>query len=307
MKEIPLRPSDFPVVHLPELTRAVRAAVGHPKPPPRGAMAVFTVARAEMRAGESDVWHTHHELWELLVQAEGVTREHFGGRPFEFRPGDLVIIPARTPHGTLNDNAHSIYQYTLHFEVNDVPLVEQSPHFRVTPGRPLCRLGRDELLWFEQLFHQLWWEETMRPHGFEWAQDALLRLIFIGIERQLAAAGHPNALLEKPRPEVMRFLNHVRDSIAEPQPLQAAARKMGASYDSLRHRFKHEIGLAPQRFLMDLRMQQAKHLLLTTRLTIKEIANRVGYADAHHFTAAFTRQVGLAPLYWRKRPRLGKE
>jgi len=305
MTSAPKRLADYPITHQSELTHPVREAVGHLKPP-RGRMSVFTMGRVHMKAGSYDVWHTHRELWELLVAAEGTALEHFGGVPFEFRPGDLVIVPARALHGTLNNSPHSIYQYVLHFEMNDVPLVQQNPRFRATPGRPLCRLGRDEMLWFEQLFHQLWWEETMRNHGFETAQDALLRMMFVGIERLLAAGSHARAVVENPRPEVIKFLDHVRDAIGQAEPLQTAARKMGASYDSLRHRFKSEIGMSPKRFLMNLRMQQAKHLLLTTRLTIKEIAERVGYGDAHHFTAAFTRQVGLAPLHWRRQPKLGK-
>ena len=67
---------------------------------------------------------------------------------------------------------------------------------------------------------------------------------------------------------------------------------------------KEETGLSPKRFLTSLRIQQAKHLLLTTRLSIKEIGDRLGYADAHHFSAAFARQAGQAPLHWRRRPDL---
>lgn len=255
-----------------------------------------------MVAGQSDVGHRHESVWELMVQAEGTGMEHACGKQFEIRPGDVMLYPAGSRHGTHNRSRGSMYQYVIHFELTDVPQVEKNPRLRLMPGRPLCSLGRDGMLWFEQLFNQLWWEDTVRQEGVERVEDALLKLLFVGLERRLSR--DTANLAHMPRPDVMRFVNHVRESIAERSPLHVAAERMGTSYDSLRHRFKEEIGMSPKRFLTGLRTQQAKHLLLTTRLSIKEIAERLGYADAHHFSAGFARQTGQAPRYWRQRPDL---
>jgi AraC-like DNA-binding protein len=160
------------------------------------------------------------------------------------------------------------------------------------------------MLWFEQLFHQVWWEETTRLRGYESAEDALLRLIFLGLERHLAATGNEMVLSRLPAGDVMRFLGCVRDALGQPEPLRVASQQMGVNYDSMRHRFKREVGMSPKQYVMHLRIQQAKHLLLTTRLSIKEIADRLGYADGRHFTAVFTRKVGFAPQQWRRQPTL---
>jgi len=54
--------------------------------------------------------------------------------------------------------------------------------------------------------------------------------------------------------------------------------------------------------VLRVRMQQAQNLLLDSRLRIKEIAARTGYASQHEFARAFKRHTGMAASVWRQRP-----
>ena len=263
---------------------------------------VLSANRGEMRAGACDAGHSHAGVWELNVQAEGTGIEHYGGRPFTVHPGDVLLYPAGSSHGTRNASSKSIFQYVLHFRSQPGYWPETSPFLKLHPGRPLLRLNAEGLTWFEQVFHQLWWEATFRQTDSWRATGALLQLLLIGLERRIRGEpASPSALVPD---EVIRFVNHLRACVGDPSPLHVAARRLGISYDSLRHRFKQEMGLSPKRFLMGLKIQQAKHLLLTTRQSVKEIADGLGYSDAHHFGAAFYRHVGCSPLHWRRSPRL---
>jgi two-component system response regulator YesN len=49
------------------------------------------------------------------------------------------------------------------------------------------------------------------------------------------------------------------------------------------------------------RLNEAKHLLLTTRKSLDEIAERCGYASANYFSLIFKRKIGLSPLNYRKK------
>jgi AraC-like DNA-binding protein len=59
------------------------------------------------------------------------------------------------------------------------------------------------------------------------------------------------------------------------------------------------------RYLTKLRLQQAATALAASRLTIQQIARRVGYHDEAAFSKAFRREYGLAPGAYRRRTRLG--
>ena len=64
--------------------------------------------------------------------------------------------------------------------------------------------------------------------------------------------------------------------------------------------FKRSTGLAPSRFFTRLRVEEAKRLMLTTGLSLADIALECGFADQSYFTRIFSRIVGASPGAWRR-------
>lgn len=64
--------------------------------------------------------------------------------------------------------------------------------------------------------------------------------------------------------------------------------------------FKREMNLSPQKYLSQLRMEDAKQLLLNSNNPIQDIAHRVGYKDEFTFSKAFKRYDGFSPQIFRK-------
>jgi len=60
-----------------------------------------------------------------------------------------------------------------------------------------------------------------------------------------------------------------------------------------------EIDTSPERFLAQVRLEAAKHLLETEFLSVKEVMNRVGVADATNFSRSFKTAYGLTPAKYR--------
>jgi Helix-turn-helix domain len=57
--------------------------------------------------------------------------------------------------------------------------------------------------------------------------------------------------------------------------------------------------MSPIRYLKQLRMEKAKHLLETSFLSVKEITFRVGINDDSHFVRDFKKAYGKAPTQYR--------
>lgn len=64
--------------------------------------------------------------------------------------------------------------------------------------------------------------------------------------------------------------------------------------------FKEQLGINFADFVMELRIEQAKRLLLVTDGTINEISSQVGYEIPLSFGRAFKKQVGVSPSDYRK-------
>ena len=60
------------------------------------------------------------------------------------------------------------------------------------------------------------------------------------------------------------------------------------------------MGLSPQQFLINLRMEQAKEYLTDTVKNIQEITRMVGYNDEFVFSKAFKRYSSFSPKLYRQ-------
>lgn len=65
------------------------------------------------------------------------------------------------------------------------------------------------------------------------------------------------------------------------------------------HLFTQFMGTSPERFLTQVRLEQAKHLLETEFLTVKEVMNQVGMSDASFFARSFRAAYGTTPGRYR--------
>jgi AraC-like DNA-binding protein len=65
--------------------------------------------------------------------------------------------------------------------------------------------------------------------------------------------------------------------------------------------FQRVTGVSPRRFLSALRLQQAKHLLVSTEMRVADISVYVGYNSVGTFSSRFSRSVGMSPTMYRRR------
>lgn len=78
-----------------------------------------------------------------------------------------------------------------------------------------------------------------------------------------------------------------------------AARACGVSAPYLCRLFRRYDRVSPGQLLRARRLQRGAELLADPRLRVADVADRLGYADAFHFSRAFTRAFGIAPQRFR--------
>jgi AraC-like DNA-binding protein len=63
--------------------------------------------------------------------------------------------------------------------------------------------------------------------------------------------------------------------------------------------FKKHTGISPIHYLNKIRMDRAKELLRTSRISIKQIATLVGFSDSFYFSRVFGKETGMSPRDYR--------
>ena len=79
------------------------------------------------------------------------------------------------------------------------------------------------------------------------------------------------------------------------------AREVHLSRGQLQRLFKQETGLLLGDYLLERRLRKAVHLLVSSNMSIKEIAFAVGYEHHSSFTRAFENRFALSPKQYRDR------
>jgi AraC family transcriptional regulator len=109
----------------------------------------------------------------------------------------------------------------------------------------------------------------------------------------LERAGLGHVRLER----ALAFLN---SRIAHEVDLAEAAQVAGCSLHHFAHLFKASMGTSPMRYLRQLRMQRARELVETTRLSMAEIGEQVGLPDPARFSQAFRAHWRVSPSALRR-------
>lgn len=98
---------------------------------------------------------------------------------------------------------------------------------------------------------------------------------------------------------VKRTLLLLADRFDTKLSLQEISREAGCSPFHLSRVFEEEMGIGLTRYRLELRVRRAIDLILTSNLTLSDIAIQVGFASHSHLTAMFKRSTGSLPRDWR--------
>lgn len=222
--------------------------------------------------------------------------------------GDVLLLPPGEPH-RMAATQHSEY-WALSFWMpgfvadGDARLLE--PFERVRDGAAaVVHIPDARQAFLEGLFHEL--ERVGRvarsPSGtLDVVQRSLLTLILneIGSAFSLSASGR--ATVNSVVIDSLRFIErncHRRLTLAD------VAAAVGRSPTYVTSLLKHATGRSAGEWMVSGRMAEARRMLLHSDEMVDVIAERVGYADATHFTRMFRREHGATPAAWRADQTLG--
>lgn len=101
-------------------------------------------------------------------------------------------------------------------------------------------------------------------------------------------------------PELTAVLEDMKTHFAENKDITEFAKMCNLSSSRFAHLFTAKVGTSPYKYLLNLRIRQAKYLLLNTNLSVSDIAKSVGYDDPLHFSRIFKKHEGRSPTQYKK-------
>jgi AraC-like DNA-binding protein len=95
-------------------------------------------------------------------------------------------------------------------------------------------------------------------------------------------------------------LERLAHEYRKPPLFNELARALGTNPNKLQASFKSAFGITMADYCLERRMREAQQLLLEGKLSVAEVAERVGYAHQSNFAAAFSGHLGFSPREYRR-------
>jgi PAS domain S-box-containing protein len=94
-------------------------------------------------------------------------------------------------------------------------------------------------------------------------------------------------------------LETILSDYATPIGTAELAQKASLSVSQFNRQFRKRFRSTPHAYLTNVRLNAARHFLVTTEMSMSEIAHRTGFCDQSHFTNHFVKAHGLPPSKYR--------
>ncbi|RAP74702.1 helix-turn-helix transcriptional regulator [Paenibacillus montanisoli] len=208
---------------------------------------------------------------------------------------DLLFLPDTIRNSNCDDGSFKVI--FLSFWFKDDALNARLRHIYKTIGRdsqPLAVPGLEDD--FIALITEL--RSGLRsPH--------IVKHLFIHILVKIYRAVHvyhgSRQKHNKHEPMIQEIIKELNEDYGSAIALADIAERYSLNERYLNHIFKAATGIPLGRYLMKIRIEQAKRLLRTTHLQITDIAMDTGFFDAAHFCKSFKKYTDFTPAEYKAR------
>ncbi|MDJ1015587.1 MAG: GlxA family transcriptional regulator [Paracoccaceae bacterium] len=101
-------------------------------------------------------------------------------------------------------------------------------------------------------------------------------------------------------PRLTEAIRIMRNAIEQPPSTAEVAREVGVSTRQLERLFAQHLKTTPKRFLMELRLERSRALLIQTDMSVVEVGLACGFSSPSHFSRVYREAFGISPTNQRR-------
>lgn len=260
--------------------------------------------------------HRHDDV-EINLVLDGQLHYLFGGQPLTIREGEIAVFWAAQPHGLVGSRTGDMCWVHVPFslflswglpEAQTAPLLSAQPLITHAPDLAE-RIARSAERWGEEV-------GGAEPGGGDddvgdSAQIALLE-IQAAVRRVLrtSSLAHPEPSADGPGSvpaarlrQVSAMAQFVRDNHRSPLAIADIAEAVHLTPSHAMTVFRRTAGVTLGDYVTMCRVAEAQRLLLTTPMTVTEIAEAAGFGSLSSFYAHVSAACGMTPREYRRQGR----
>jgi AraC-like DNA-binding protein len=252
-------------------------------------------------------------FWRIYWNKSSGGMISFAGKTIVLDPDQIILIPPYTDFSSkllgniLPKSGYNLEGARIDQDTDETTLIDKGAvlhlfiHFNL--GMPFDFIS-PELFCFKvddtlrNDLNVLSQNLTQTPDEFSAASSLLIYKIIILSVSQISATYWNLTTTDQRLLNVLREIEH---HLSEELTNKRLAEISKMAINSFSRLFKEEIGMPPQQFIRERRVQKTSIMLHHTNQTIDEIARISGFCDRFHLARVFKNFTGYSPAQYRKK------
>lgn len=222
------------------------------------------------------------------ISGEGLLR--YEGRKYKLSAGDGFVIDCQKPHRyeclgerwqyvLVHFSGAAAHTYLRHIE--DAEAIKFS-------------FAADSLftMAFKRLFSLYIKEQKM--------QDIQAALLITDMLTHILMRAESHSSVTGVSSDMLAVQRYISENYAENISLDFLAAQFNMSKYRLAHAFKESLGISPIDYLLSVRLERAKDLLLHSNFSLTDICQTIGISGTNHFYYLFKKRFNISPSQYRQ-------
>lgn len=245
--------------------------------------------------------HWHEEM-ELLYFTKGSALCKCNNQSFEVHPGDLIVVNCNELHSGVN-LTEDVYYYCIILD----PHILSSRVIDLCDSKYINPIIDNTILFknhivndpsIQGFIENINKEYTERKVGFELAIKSYLYGLFVLLMREHVETVLTDSQVKQRMKNIKRFntiLEYIEENFRRDLTLEAISETAHMSKYHFCRMFKQMTGHTVSHYINSLRIQEADDLLMTSDMSISEIAFQVGFHDTSYFSRIYKKFKEASP------------
>lgn len=244
--------------------------------------------------------HKHKDMLEICFLESGTQYYQVGEENYFLKGGDILITPPNVIHGTSSypEEKGSLFWMIIKMPKTSFRLLNLTPKETSLLAQRLLNLerihfkGSYELKKTLNAIFKTYYKKNDSLNKIEITNHILyflLKVIYYGEKNK-----------DKGISEDIEFsCTYLKQNIFKKIYISELAKKVNLSQSRFKHKFKEEIGIPPNEYIIKQKINKAKELLEDSDLTITNIAYDLGFSNSSYFSIVFKKHQGISPTQYK--------
>lgn len=254
---------------------------------------------------------TDSECYRIFYYYDGGNALYHEGKLLSCPEGSLIVVPpGLQPSNTPKiKGEYSLVVFVFYFENKDgqvlkIPfhkLLQTLSSHELPPYNMPTKLNtsQQKQIWgiFQHLYMALFTSEHKYSSDLSQGNPYLISASVLQLFSFIESLTNANEI-HIPK-ALQSAIGHIHDNYMNKVDIETLALLAGLSKPHFQHLFKKHMGMTPIQYVTQVRMNQARLLLINTDLSCTQIAEETGFSTPYYFSKQFKKVMGLSPSQFR--------